>query len=163
MKYWPVYIITIVLFLLTACNEDPIAEVPVKNEIKFNTGVVLTRGVIESDENHIPQQEMIGIQVILLIGTRLVILMLRFKLVLIKVEMSCGFKITGSLAIVGMVLLPNRFQSLQVNQLVKRLKLVLSKIQIPTKGYWLLTSLALPMVLVIESASKRNTSLIVKR
>lgn len=29
MKYWPVYIITIVLFLLTACNEDPIAEVPV--------------------------------------------------------------------------------------------------------------------------------------
>ena len=64
MKYWPVYIITIVLFLLTACNEDPIAEVPVKNEIKFNTGVVLTRGVIESDENHIPQQEMIGIQVI---------------------------------------------------------------------------------------------------
>ena len=64
MKYWPVYIITIVLFLLPACNEDPIAEVPVKNEIKFNTGVVLTRGVIESDENHIPQQEMIGIQVI---------------------------------------------------------------------------------------------------
>lgn len=64
MKYWPIYIITIVLFLLPACNEDPIAEVPVKNEIKFNTGVVLTRGVIESDENHIPQQEMIGIQVI---------------------------------------------------------------------------------------------------
>lgn len=64
MKYLPVHIITILLLLLTACNADPIAEVPVKNEIKFNTGVVLTRGVIDSDENHIPQQDMDDIQVI---------------------------------------------------------------------------------------------------
>lgn len=65
MKYLPVHIITIVFLLLTACNEDPIAEAPVKNEIKFNTGVVLTRGgVIDSDGNHIPQQDMNGIQVI---------------------------------------------------------------------------------------------------
>lgn len=64
MKYYPVHIITIVFLLLTACNEDPIAETPVKNEIKFNTGVVLTRGVIDSDVNHIPQQDMVGIQVI---------------------------------------------------------------------------------------------------
>lgn len=64
MKYYPVHIITILLLLLTACNEDPIAETPVKNEIKFNTGVVLTRGVIDSDVNHIPQQPMDDIQVI---------------------------------------------------------------------------------------------------
>lgn len=64
MKYLPVHIITILLFLLTACSEDPIDEAPVKNEIKFNTGVVLTRGIINSDPNHIPQQEMNGIQVI---------------------------------------------------------------------------------------------------
>lgn len=64
MKYLPVHIITILLLLLTACNADPIAEVPVKNEIKFNTGVVLTRGVIDSDENHIPQQDMDGVQII---------------------------------------------------------------------------------------------------
>lgn len=64
MKYYPVHIITIVSLLLTACNADPIDETPVKNEIKFNTGVVLTRGVIDSDENHIPQQDMDGIQVV---------------------------------------------------------------------------------------------------
>lgn len=64
MKYLPVHIITIMFLLLTACNADPIVEAPVKNEIKFNTGVVLTRGVIDSDENHIPQQAMDGIQVI---------------------------------------------------------------------------------------------------
>lgn len=64
MKYLPVHIITILLFLLTACSEDPIDEAPVKNEIKFNTGVVLTREIINSDPNHIPQQEMNGIQVI---------------------------------------------------------------------------------------------------
>lgn len=64
MKYLPVHIITIVSVLLTACNADPIDETPVKNEIKFNTGVVLTRGVIDSDVNHIPQQDMDDIQVI---------------------------------------------------------------------------------------------------
>lgn len=64
MKYLPVHIITIVSLLLTACNADPIDEAPVKNEIKFNTGVVLSRGVINSGENYIPQQEMNGIQVI---------------------------------------------------------------------------------------------------
>lgn len=64
MKYYPVHIITIVSLLLTACNADPIDETPVKNEIKFNTGVVLTRGVIDSDANHIPQQDMDDIQVI---------------------------------------------------------------------------------------------------
>lgn len=64
MKYLPVHIITIVSLLLTACNADPIDEAPVKNEIKFNTGVVLTRGVIDSDVNGIPQQDMDGVQII---------------------------------------------------------------------------------------------------
>lgn len=64
MKYLPVHIITILFLLLTACNADPITEAPVKSEIKFNTGVVLTRGVIDSDENHIPQQDMDGVQII---------------------------------------------------------------------------------------------------
>lgn len=64
MKYLPVHIIIIVFLLLTACSSDPIADAPVRNEIKFNTGVVLTRGIIDSDENHIPQQAMNGIQLL---------------------------------------------------------------------------------------------------
>lgn len=64
MKYLSVHIITILFLLLAACNADPIAEEPVKNEIKFSTGIVLTRGVIDSDENNFPQQPMTGIQVI---------------------------------------------------------------------------------------------------
>lgn len=64
MKYLPVHIITILFLLLAACSADPIAEEPVKNEIKFSTGIVSTRGVIDSDENNFPQQPMTGIQVI---------------------------------------------------------------------------------------------------
>lgn len=63
MKHLPVHII-IVFLLLTACSSDPIADAPIRNEVKFNTGVVFTRGIIDSDENHIPQQAMNGIQLL---------------------------------------------------------------------------------------------------
>lgn len=64
MKYLPVHIIIIAFLLLTACSNDPVADTTVKNEIKFRTGVISTRGIINSDANDIPQQPMTGIQVI---------------------------------------------------------------------------------------------------
>lgn len=63
MKYLPVNILT-ALLLFTACNTE-IAEVEsADNQIVFKTGVAVTRGVIDSDENDIPQQAMNNIQVI---------------------------------------------------------------------------------------------------
>lgn len=64
MKRLSVYIIPIVFLLLAACSADPIAVTPVMDEINFSTGVVATRGIIESDGNDIPQQAMNNIQLI---------------------------------------------------------------------------------------------------
>lgn len=63
MKYLPVHILTF-LFLFTACNTEMVETASVDNEIVFRSGVVVTRAVIESDGNDIPQQAMNGIQVI---------------------------------------------------------------------------------------------------
>lgn len=63
MKYVPVNILA-VLLLLTACNTEMAEVKPVGSEIVFHSGIVVTRAVIDSDENDIPQQAMNDIQVI---------------------------------------------------------------------------------------------------
>lgn len=63
MKYLPIYA-SIVFFLLSACNAEQIEVAPSGNEIIFSSGVVMTRGAIDSGENDFPKQAMEDIQLI---------------------------------------------------------------------------------------------------
>lgn len=63
MKYLPIYT-SIVFFLMAACSAEQVEVAPAGNEIIFSSGIVMTRGAIDSDVNDFPKQAMEDIQLI---------------------------------------------------------------------------------------------------